>query len=188
MKLRVDKKDFRSFLQGWIETYDLFAPVQLAEGVSVYRKIDQPEEVDLTHPNPQKPAKDLFFPQSEVMLRYEKVGKQSQMTSLGEVKRERVLFGARPCDLQAISILDPVFMGKEYTDVYYLKKREATLIIGLACDQPRSTCFCSSVGGGPFLRTGSDLFFIDLGDAYLIEFITEKGGALRNNRLLKEAV
>jgi hypothetical protein len=66
MKLRLDKKDFRSFLQGLIETYDLFAPVQLAEGVSVYRKIDQPEEVDLTHPNPQKTAKDLFFPQSEV--------------------------------------------------------------------------------------------------------------------------
>ena len=187
MKLRLDKKDFRSFLQGLIETYDLFAPVQLAEGVSAYKKIDQPEEVDLSHSNSQKPAKEVFFPQSEVLLRYEKVEKRNRVTSMEEVKRERILLGARPCDIQAISILDPVFIGKEYTDVYYLKKRETTLIIGFACDQPHSTCFCSSVGGDPFLRTGSDLFFIDLGDAYLIEFITEKGGALRDHRLLKEA-
>ena len=31
-----------------MDEYDLFAPVQLAEGVSVFKKIDQPEEVDLT--------------------------------------------------------------------------------------------------------------------------------------------
>jgi ferredoxin len=187
MKLRLDKKDFRSFLQGLIETYDLFAPVQLAEGVSAYKKIDQPEEVDLTHPNPQKPAKDLFFPQSEVMFRYEKVGKQTSILPVDEGKRERVLFGARPCDIEALSILEKVFAGKEYTDVYFLEKRKKTTVMGLACNHPLSTCFCSSVGGGPFLRTGSDLFFIDLGDAYLIEFITEKGGALRDHRLLKEA-
>ena len=187
MKRRLDKKDFRPFLQNLIETYDLFAPVQLTEGVSAYKKIDQPEEVDLSHSNSQKAAKEVFFPQSEVMLQCEKTEKLNRVTSVEEVRRERILLGARPCDLQAISILDPVFMGKEYTDVYYLKKRETTLIIGFACDQPRSTCFCSSVGGGPFIRTGSDLFFIDLGDAYLIEFITKKGGALRDNRLLKEA-
>ena len=40
---------------------------------------------------------------------------------------------------------------------------------------PLSTCFCSSTGGGPFLREGSDLFFIDLGDAYFVELLTEKG-------------
>jgi sulfhydrogenase subunit beta (sulfur reductase) len=112
MKLKLDKKDFRSFLQGLIETYDLFASVQLAEGVSVYRKIDHPEEVDLMHPNPQKPAKDLFFPQSEVMFRYDKVGKQTSILPLDEGKRERVLFGARPCDIEALSILEKVFVGE----------------------------------------------------------------------------
>ena len=187
MKRRLDKKDFRPFLQNLIETYDLFAPVQLAEGVSVYRKIDQPEEVDLTHPNPQKPAKDLFFPQSEEMFRYEKVGKQSQMTSLDEVKRERVLFGARPCDIEAISIIEKVFTGKEYTDVYFLEKRKKTTIIGFGCNHPLSTCFCSSTGGGPFLRAGSDLFFIDLGEAYFVELLTEKGLAFQKNPFLKEA-
>jgi ferredoxin len=78
-------------------------------------------------------------------------------------------------------------MGKEYTDVYYLKKRKTTTLIGFACSEPRSTCFCTSVDGGPFARTGSDLFFIDLGEAYLVECITEKGKVLQKNRFFREA-
>ncbi|MGQ9645300.1 MAG: 4Fe-4S dicluster domain-containing protein [Thermodesulfobacteriota bacterium] len=187
MKFRLDKKDFRSFLQNLIETVELFAPVRLAEGVSVYRKIDYPEEVDLTHPNPQKPAKDLFFPQSEVMFRYEKSGKQMSLIPAEEVKQERVLLGARPCDIEGISIIEKVFEGKEYADIYFLEKRKKTTIIGLGCNVPLSTCFCSSTGGGPFLRQGSDVFLIDLGDSYWVELLSEKGMALQKNPLLKEA-
>lgn len=187
MKLKLDKKDFDNFLQGLIDEYDVYAPVQLAEGVSVFKKIDQPGEVNLTQLLPQKPAKDIFFPQSEVMFRYEKVGNQNQMTSMEEVKKHRILFGARPCDIEAISILEKVFVGEEYTDVYFLEKRKKTTIIGLGCNEPLSTCFCSSAGGDPFLRAGSDLFFIDLGEAYFVELLTEKGMAFRKNKFFQEA-
>ena len=170
-----------------MDEYDLFAPVQLAEGVSVYKKIDHPDEVDLSSSNPQKPAKEVFFPQSEIMFRYEKAGKRTQVTSTEEVERKRVIFGARPCDIEAISLIDEVFCGKEYTDVYYVNKRKATTIIGMACDHPLSTCFCSSTKGGPFHREGSDLFLIDLGDAYFVELLTEKGMAFQKNKFFKEA-
>jgi len=187
MKLKLDKKDFENFFQSLMDEYDLYAPVQLAEGVSVFKKIDHPGEVNLTQLHPQKPAKDVFFPQSEVMFRYEKVGKQNQMHSTEEVKRERILFGARPCDIEAISIIEKVFVGEEYTDIYFLEKRKKTTIIGLGCNHPLSTCFCSSAGGDPFLRAGSDLFFIDLGEAYFVELLTEKGMAFRKNKFFKEA-
>jgi ferredoxin len=186
MKLKLDKKDFKPFLQSLMEEYDLFAPVQLVEGVSVFKKIDHPDEVDLSTPNPQKPAKELFFPQSETMFHYEKVGEKNQITSMEEVKRERILFGARPCDIEAISIIEKVFGGEEYTDVYFLEKRKKTTIIGLGCNHPLSTCFCSSAGGDPFLRAGSDLFFIDLGEAYFVELLTEKGMAFHKNKFFKE--
>jgi sulfhydrogenase subunit beta (sulfur reductase) len=187
MKLKLDKKDFENFLQSLMDEYDLYAPVQLAEGVSLFKKIDQPGEVNLTQLHTQKPAKDLFFPQSETMFQYEKVGKQNQVTSTEETERQRVLFGARPCDIQAVSIIDHVFSGKEYTDVYYVNKRKATTLVGMACDHPLSTCFCSSLEGGPFSRKGVDVFLIDLGEAYLVELITEKGMAFRQNKFLKEA-
>jgi hypothetical protein len=38
--LKLNKKDFQSFLKDLAKDYDLFAPVRLAEGVSVYKKID----------------------------------------------------------------------------------------------------------------------------------------------------
>ncbi len=187
MKLKLDKKDFQSFLQSLMDEYDVFAPVQLAEGVFVYKKIDHPEEVDLSAPNPQKPAKEVFFPQSETMFRYEKASKGKRMTSTEAVERNRVILGARPCDIQAVSIVDEVFLGKEYFDVYYGNKRKATVIIGLACNDPLSTCFCSSAGGGPFLRKGSDLFLIDLGETFIVEVLTEKGMTFQKNKYLKEA-
>lgn len=186
MKLKLDKKDFKAFLQNLMDEYDLFAPVRLAEGVFVYKKIDHPEEVDLSASNPQKPAKEVFFPQSETMFRYEKAAKENRTTSTEAVQRNRVILGARPCDIQAVSIIDEVFLGKEYVDVFYGNKRKATVIIGLACNDPLSTCFCPSAGGGPFLRKGSDLFLIDLGEMFIVELLTEKGMTFQKNKFLKE--
>jgi ferredoxin len=183
----LNKKELGPFLKQVMQTYDVFAPVELAEGVSVYRKIESPDEVSLVFHNTQKPAKEGFFPQSEIMFRYEKEGNRAQVTSTEEVNRPRLILGPRPCDIQALSMLDQVFSGKEYTDVYFLKKREKTTIVGFACNQPLSTCFCTSTGGGPFTREGSDIFLVDLGDAYWVEFLTEKGKALSQNEFLREA-
>ncbi len=187
MTLKLDKKDLKAFLETLMDEYDLFAPVQLAEGVSIYKKIDRPDDVDLSTSNPQKPAKEVFFPQSETMFRYEKAGKQQQMTSTEGVEKKRVILGARPCDIQAVSILDDVFLGKEYKDVYYGNKRNGTTLIGLACNHPLSTCFCPSAGGGPFLRKGSDIFLIDLGETFIVELLTEKGMTFQKNKFFKEA-
>ena len=45
----------------------------------------------------------------------------------------------------------------------------------------------TTTGGGPFVRQGSDLFLIDLGNAYLVEALTEKGMRFGENRYLKAA-
>ena len=187
MKLKLDKKDFAPFLQTLMDHYDLFAPVQLAEGVSAYKKIDRPGEVNFDLLNPQKPMKEVFFPQSEVMFCFQRVGRKHQVSAPEETKRERVILGARPCDIEAISMIEDVYCGKEYTDVYFKNKREATTIIGMACDTPLSTCFCASMGGGPFVRKGADILLIDIGDAYLAELLTEKGKRFLQSEYLKEA-
>jgi ferredoxin len=187
MKSKLDKKDFKPFLQGLIDRFDLYAPVKAAEGVSVYQKIARPEEVNFDLLNPQKPLKEVFFPQTEVMFCYQKAGKKNQVTSTEDVNRERVIFGARPCDIEALSMIEEVYCGKEYTDVYFSNKRKATTIIGMACETPLSTCFCTSTGGSPFVRKGSDILFIDLGDTYLVELLTEKGKGFQKNPYFKEA-
>jgi sulfhydrogenase subunit beta (sulfur reductase) len=182
----LSKGDFELFVKGLMQGYDLYAPVRLAEGVSVLKKVEPSDAIDLSS-NPQKGLKEAFFPQSEVMFQYEKMENRHHVTSEGPIKKERIVLGTRPCDVQTLSILDDVFLGKEYTDVYFQQKREKTIIIALACHQPCTTCFCSSLGGGPFNRNGSDLLLVDLGGSYLVEFLTEKAKAFRKNEFLKEA-
>jgi len=49
----------------------------------------------------------------------------------------------------------------------------------MSCTKPPySTCFCTSVGGSPTSADGADILLTDLGDAYLAEFLTDKGAAL----------
>jgi sulfhydrogenase subunit beta (sulfur reductase) len=182
----LSKKDFEPFLKGLTQDYDLYAPVRLADGVSVLKKVEPSDTVDLSS-NPQKGLKEAFFPQSEVMFRYDRAEDGHRVNPPDPIAKDRVVLGSRPCDVQALSILDDVFLGKEYTDVYYQEKRERTTLLSLACPRPCSTCFCSSLGGGPFNRNGSDVLLVDLGDSYLVEFLTEKSSPFRKNGLLRDA-
>ena len=89
---------------------------------------------------------------------------------------KRALMNIRPCDAKAFGVLDMIFCQDDYTDdVYWRDKREKTLLIALACNNPCPTCFCTSVGCGPHHEQGSDLLLVDLGDEFLVKVISEKG-------------
>lgn len=123
MKLKLDKKDVENFLKGLIEGYDLYAPAQLTEGVSAFKKIDRPEEVNLTQPVTQKPAKEAFFPQSEVMFRYEE-GRTGARSFLRNKPKERGSFwGPGPAILRRSPSLKRSLQGKTIP-MSILPKRE----------------------------------------------------------------
>ena len=48
-------------------------------------------------------------------------------------------------------------------------------------------CFCTSVGGGPADKTGSDALVTELEDGYYIEVLTEKGAACSRTRAWRTA-
>ena len=50
--------------------------------------------------------------------------------------------------------------------------------MGVGCSTPCSTCFCTSVGGGPFDEAGLDILLTDAGDAFLAKVLTKKGKEL----------
>jgi sulfhydrogenase subunit beta (sulfur reductase) len=99
-----------------------------------------------------------------------------------------VLFGIRPCDALALDYLDKVFVDERFVDPLYQKKRNATLVIAMACEKPESSCFCSSVGGGPAGKTGADILFHHLKTSLIFEPVSEKGVAflLKNKKLFRE--
>jgi ferredoxin len=175
---KILKKDnLAEFISSLAEQYQVIAPV-MDEGRVAFRPVDSAEPVLLEFQNSYLSPKDLFFPQSERMFEFSVDPDDPNAHRLQEVPPStdpRVVFGMRPCDAKALQVLDLIFQNDEYTDPYWAARRQATTIIGLACNEPCPTCFCTSVNCGPFHEEGLDALAVDLGDQLLITPLTDKG-------------
>jgi sulfhydrogenase subunit beta (sulfur reductase) len=174
----IAKTEIVGLLNNLIRDYRVFAPVE-QNGFITFQEIHSGREAFLNYINSRKPPKEIFFPQSERLFGYDlnrREGWGVKEPTLEE--KPRIIFGIRPCDARSLVLLDNVFDGKPYKDPYYTAKRKTTTIIALGCNQPCSTCFCTSLGGGPFSQDGSDLLLVDTGEKYAVQVVTEKGRKL----------
>jgi len=97
---------------------------------------------------------------------------------LKEAKKDfphQAVVGIRPCDAHAFQIVKVNFDNPEYKDPWWTKRFETTVFIGLGCNEPMSTCFCTQVGGGAFSEKGLDAIMYDLGDKFLVKALTDRG-------------
>lgn len=177
MKMKViEKSKMSDFIKELLKVYEVIAPVK-DKNIVTFEKISSENQVYLNFQNTKKPLKEVFLPQNETLFTYKGNGKDMQIVEPPAVNGERVVLVVRPCDAKSLVLMDKVFSG-QYEDVYYLKKRNNTTIIGLACNHPLSTCFCTSVGGSPSGKEGMDVLLHDLNDKYLLESVTQKGEEL----------
>jgi ferredoxin len=94
-------------------------------------------------------------------------------------EKKQLVFGIRPCDARALTILDMTFKDN-YQDPYYLNRRQNTMFIGLSCSDPYDSCFCTSLGGSPSDSQDVDIMLSATGDGFLVESITAAGEELMN--------
>ncbi|MBS3899231.1 MAG: 4Fe-4S dicluster domain-containing protein [Dethiobacter sp.] len=181
MKLSKDKlADFLAAIPG----KTVFGP-QLSGETLRFTPVTRPGNLCPTVNNATVPPKSVVFPQTETMFRFEQ-GATDIRTA--EPSGETVLFGVRPCDARAMSIVDNVFFW-DVDDPYYLIRRTNSALVGLACLDPCVNCFCTSMGGGPASTEGLDILLTDLGESYLLEVLTGKGEMLCQSaeKLLSQA-
>ncbi|MHB8779929.1 MAG: 4Fe-4S dicluster domain-containing protein [Candidatus Geothermincolia bacterium] len=156
--------------------FRLMAPT-LSDEVVLFKQVTDPAEVTLDYANSTVPPKRVVFPQTETLFKFEE-GKAELEEKTGEEEGPTVIFGLRPCDARAMAIVEKLFSW-DYDDPYYLRRRELTTLVGLACSEPPSVnCFCTSVGGSPAGEEGLDVLLSDLGDKYLVRGLTDKGEKL----------
>ena len=158
--------------------------------MTLYEPLAAGAELELTE-LPRRSAKEAFFPVCEEILAFAK-GKDGVKVSDVDpaLFPETVLVGARPCDAAAPGILDAVFSW-DYHDEFFLKRREKSTIVGIACGKADDACFCTAVGLAPDAKAGADLFLTPLSEGgYLCEAVTEKGERLvaRHPQLFTDAV
>ena len=163
------------------ETMGLFIPIKRAGEVN-YAIWAEGKEVSLETLKTVKSPKNMFFPQSENLMKFKTEGKNLEIIDvrekLGEKMDERpfVLFGVKACDYKGIEVLDNVFLA-DPVDSYYQMRRESTTIVTLACSRPEESCFCNAFGIDATAPMGDVTTWLDSEYLYW-QANTEKGEKL----------
>lgn len=171
------KEEWDETLSGLKEFYRVIVPVKdgdfhnfkpLAEGV----------RPNFDFQNTRLSPKGAVYPQSERMFEYSLDESDPEAHVLKESAKDygpQAVVGIRPCDAHALEIVKRNFDNPEYRDPWWVQHFEATTLVGFGCNNPCDTCFCASVGGGPFYEGALDVMLYDLGDAFLARGLSEKG-------------
>lgn len=183
---KINKKDIRKLLVTWNQEFSVIVPTR-ERGTAEMVKWDNNDISFLDwYRNTVIAPKACFLPQSEVMISFQKK-ESSYKIEIPKDEHKQIIFGIRPCDARAITIIDQVF-ADTYADYYYASKRRNTLLVGLSCSNPYDSCFCTSSNVNPAESEDVDLMFTDTGDEYVIDEITDDGKALLNmSNMIKKA-
>ncbi|MGE5585108.1 MAG: 4Fe-4S dicluster domain-containing protein [Bacillota bacterium] len=182
--LVMNERDLGAFARHLAASYSVLAPI-VDGGVTRFAvagadDICGSEDREGVPAISKRPLKEMFFPQEEVLFAFDAGGKVEVAAGAAAPADEvtRVAFGVRPCDARSLTLLDLVFDAADYKDPYYVSRRRSTAVVTFACFEPGVACFCTSVGGGPYDETGSDLMFAEAGEAYLVRPLSAKGEKL----------
>jgi sulfhydrogenase subunit beta (sulfur reductase) len=178
----------QSELERWLDYIsngrELVAP-RMVDGMLLYHQVAKGCEVawqgyktgsDYSS-RPVLSAKEVFFPPTERLFTMHKSGQETQLTETSSDK-EIVLFGIRSCDARGVKLLDALFLDTEPVDIHYARRRQNAILIGMACQEMGSTCFCTSMGIGPDNAQDMDIMLYKMERGYVAEVVTGKGKSL----------
>ncbi|MFZ5427719.1 MAG: 4Fe-4S dicluster domain-containing protein [Thermodesulfobacteriota bacterium] len=138
------------------------------------------------------PPKAAVFPATERLMAFKYV---KNPDDLGQVSVEvtptveappAVVFGSRPCDARGFLTFDRVYGCPSVTDPYYKARRENTLFVTLACEEPDNACFCNSMGSSPSDPEGSDVLLTPIEGGFLAQDVSRRGKELLSSNLLAD--
>ncbi len=169
--LLLEKNRLKDFLKA-LGDVSLIAPVA-EKGRTQFCEVADIDAAELDLNDYTATTKKVMFPQTETMFAFRSVAGGVAVEEPVSVPKT-VVFGIRPCDARSFVTLDPLFT-KDFDDPYYMKRREATVLIGHACAEPTNRCFCPSVSGSPSGTEGLDVLLTDISDNYYVQVVTERG-------------
>ncbi|NQT09741.1 MAG: 4Fe-4S dicluster domain-containing protein [Desulfobacteraceae bacterium] len=175
--IQIDKKNWAKGLENLKGSYRLFGLVKDNE-FHKFKRLDKDELPDCNYFNTRLSPKSIIYPQSETVFEFSIDESKEDHHILKETNTDyspRAIIGVRPCDATAFLLVKRNFDTHEYKDPYWTRAYKTTTFVGLACNNPQATCFCTSAGNGPFHEEGLDLLLVDMGDHYFAKIISSKG-------------
>jgi ferredoxin len=171
---RIPVTDLDGLLARFQEKGAVYAPANDEAGDVALAPLARSAPVVLEYRNFRLSPKAFVLPQNQTLLCF----KDGRAEEPGLPAGQTVLFGVRPCDARAMLALDKVFLDGDLHDPYYAGLRARTTVIALACTRPMSSCFCTSVGGGPGDGAGADVLAVPMDADLLLMPQTPRGEAL----------
>ncbi|MGB5158532.1 4Fe-4S dicluster domain-containing protein [Desulfobacterium sp. N47] len=171
------KERWTKALEGLADAYSIFVPVKDGEFHS-FKPLGEGEDPDFDYRNTRLSPKSLVYPPSELLFECsidKNDAKANIFREAPKVYSPQAIVGIRPCDAHAFQIVKRNFDNREYRDPWWVRHFESTTLIGLGCNEPCATCFCTSAGGGPFDEKYLDVLLYDIDEIFLAKGLTEKG-------------
>ncbi len=117
-----------------------------------------------------------LFPPSQEVWRARVTDGRVEVEEPDDDVRPLAIFGARPCEVAALGVLDRVLGDGAVGDPHYLRRRRDALVIVVECGAPAATCFCTSMGTGPGATGSFDLALTELLDDDGHRFVAHHAG------------
>ncbi len=165
----LSKKNLQRFIDVVNSKMAVYAPVRNGKDYN-FSRLEKGQKIDLSgYVNTEFPPRSILMPENETLVKYD--GK-TICEVFDDVKR--AIFGIRPCDVHAITVLDKVMIGHGEIEEHYASRRKNTLIIAVQCTEAGENCFCESMDTYR-LTEGFDLLLTDQGDHYHVEAGSDEG-------------
>jgi len=149
--------------RGLQETYDEVVGPQKRGPAFAFDKLTDVGELCLNYDTTILPPTKYFLAPEERLFRFNR--KTSEVYDTEPTVIRRAIFGMHPCDINALHLLDEIFLA-EYVDPYYETARKNTFVIGVSC-MPTKGHICNAFGADEVHR-GFDIFLTNLGDRYFM--------------------
>ncbi|MGB4291403.1 MAG: 4Fe-4S dicluster domain-containing protein [Bacteroidales bacterium] len=160
----INRKDWDKKLEELLESHHIFAPVP--NEFSLDYEVLTPSLIPLVSynkPKPASPLKIFFTPIKE------------NVTSLEKDEKPIIILGVPNCDVEALGILDEIYLDESFEDIFYRKRRKKTLIISADCFDVQEHCHCTSYGVKPWSEQRADLAVAFVKDKIILRVTSEKG-------------
>ena len=173
------------------EEYEVIAPFGGRGRDSYFEAVTDAnrDRVQIHLHNPYYPPKRYVLPHIEPLLTLH-TNDHVRIEPRAEAPK-RALFGIRSCDTAGIYHLDRFYLGRDFKDVYYERRRQNLFLVNVVCSDPErdidDDCFCVCSDTGPAARDHFDLQLMDLGEEFLVVAGSPKGEALFVNPLFRKA-
>ena len=165
----ISKDRMREILSALMEEKRVAAPVSSGKVIDFLETTDA-GAILMGDEIAYKSPKEFFFPRCEKIITFKDDEAVAEMPEKG-----LVLFGARPCDLEALRIMTAVFTTGKFQDPFFQANLDASLIIGVGCLEKKPGCFCELRETDMRFSDNCDLFLKNAGDSYEALYVSEKG-------------